>query len=201
MVIALGVGSFQIGLLAPGGSGAHEDIGRTGIACCVIALVTVDPSRVAALQICSDHDRVARDRHRNTEIVSGLGIGSFQIGLLAPGGVGAHENIGRPGKGGRVISLVAVYPGRIAALAICSDHYRLARDRQRNTELVKTIGIGSLQIGLVAPGGASAHEDIGRPGKGGRVIGLVAIYPDRIAVLSKCSDHYRVARDRHRTTE
>ena len=88
------VGSLQIGLLAPHARGAGEDVGCAGQAGGVVALVTVDPGRVAFFAGSADHDGVAVNIDRHAENVLDIGIGRFQVGLLAPHTRRSSEHIG-----------------------------------------------------------------------------------------------------------
>ena len=66
--------------------------------------------------MCADDHGVARHRHRDTELVTRIGVGSFQIGLLTPGRPVAHENVGRSGLLRVVVVLIAVDPSGVAVL-------------------------------------------------------------------------------------
>ncbi len=134
------------------------------------------------------------------KLVICLGVGGFQVGLLAPGGAAAGEDIGRPGIGGRVVALVSVHPGGIAVLLPRPDHH-VSRRWPPSGQNIICPGVGGFQVGLLAPGGAAAGEDIGRPAADSRVVALVPVHPGGIAVFSIRPDHQRVAGDGHRLSQ
>ena len=151
--------------------------------------------------VCPDHEGVARYRHREAELVTGFGVGGFEIGLLAPGRAAAHKHIRRAGSEGTVVRLVAVHAGGAAVLPIRPDHKGVARYRHRRAESVIDCGVGGFEIGLLAPGRAAAHKHIRRAGTIGTVVRPVAVHAGGVAGLQRRPDHHRVARYRHRTTE
>ena len=104
-----GVNRGAGGRNAIGGGGHHrwrrwrrcgiKHIGRAGVGGTVVRPVAVHAGGAAVLRIRPDHNGVARNRHRIAELVTAVGVGGFEIGLLAPGRAAAHKHIGRAGVG------------------------------------------------------------------------------------------------------
>ena len=120
-------------------------------------------------------------RDEQAKIVTRLGVGGFQVGLLAPGRAGAGEDIRRPGALAALFALVSVHAGGIAGFPIRPDHQRVAGDGDGTTKAIKRPGVGGFQVGLLAPGRAAAGEDIGRPGIAGILFPLVSVHTGVIA--------------------
>jgi hypothetical protein len=68
-----------------------------------------------------------------------------------------------------------------------------ARQRHAITEPVFAVGVGGLDVGLLRPHGAVAHEHVDRSAIPGGVVGLVAADAGRVAVLPDSADRQRVA--------
>ena len=81
------------------------------------------------------------------------------------------------------------------------DDHGVAVDRDARAEMVARISVGGLEVGLLAPRRAVAHEDVGRAGVLGAVVALVAVHPSGTAGLTPRPDHHRVARHRYRAGE
>ena len=122
---------------APGGTLTGEDIGRARIF--PLLVVKARP----------DDRRIARERDRDAELVVFRPIAGEELGLLGPGGALAEEDIGRA----RVLPLLVVVER--------PDEGGVARDRDRDAEEVARRPIAGEELGLLAPGGALAEEDIG----------------------------------------
>ena len=91
----------------------------------------------------------------------------LQVGLLGPGATAAREDVGRAGERGAVVRLIAIHAGGGAGFVPGSDHEGIARDGHGLAKAIIRIRVARLQVGLLAPEGAAAHEDIGRAGPRG----------------------------------
>ena len=123
-------------MLAPDGAAAHEDVGRP--------LVGVAPhvSEHGPHQGCV---AVSGEGYVVTEPIFGLAVGRRELGLLAPGGAAAHEDVGRPlGNVAPDVGIGGSHQGRVA---VVGERYRC-----------DSLGV---ELGLLAPGGATAHENVG----------------------------------------
>ena len=146
-------------------------VGRAGTTrrCCRLSS-PFNSGSVAGLPQCS-HDRcVAGDCDGIAELVARTGVGSFQVSLLTPSGSAGCKNIRRSGTSSAIVRLVTIYPGGIACLLIGSDHCGGTVERNRESETVPGVRIGSLKISLLAPGRTIAHENVGGAGQRGAVI-------------------------------
>src|SRR5262249_37885124 len=77
------------------------------------------------------------------------------------------------------------------------DHHGVAGDSYSHAELVPRLRVGGLEVRLLAPEPATAHEDVGRPRLRGRVVALVPVHPGASAGLVLGADHHGVAVDSH----
>lgn len=131
-------------------------------------------------------------------------VAGLHIGLLAPGSRRARKDIGRAGKDGRVVRLVAVDAGCDAAFTVRAHGQRAAVRRQRDAgaEKVAAIGVAGFHIGLLAPARPRARENVDRA-RGASVVVLVAVDARGMALLLVRSDRERAAvgGQRHRTPE
>ena len=87
-------------------------------------------------------------------MVDRTGVGSFQISLLTPSGAAGRKNIRRSRACSAVVRLVTIDAGGVAYLLLGSDHRGVAGAATANSETVAGVRIGSLKIGLLAPGGS-----------------------------------------------
>ncbi len=144
-VVLPGISRLQVGLLRPLCPVAREDIGRSRV-----------EGRIVR-QISPDDHRVARNRHREAELVARRGIPCLQVGLLRPHSPATREEVGRAGVRARIVRRVAVDPGCFAVLAGSPDDHRVARHRHREAKVVGLAGVASpgvarLQVGLLRDG-------------------------------------------------
>ena len=156
------------GLLGPRGPAPREDIGR--------ALVGVGAHVVP---VGSDDHRVARDGDGDAELVVGGAVRGVDRGLLRPDRAVAGEDEGR--------TLVGV---RAQIVEVRSDDDRVARDRDRDAELVAARAGGGVELALQGPRDAGSREDVRRA--------LIDVEPHVVLIGS---DDDRVARDRDRGAE
>ena len=68
-------------------------------------------------------------------------------------------------------------------------------------EIVKPAGVGSLQVGLLTPGGTAAGKDIHRTAAACAVIALAAVHARRAAVFVICTNGQCIPRQRYRKAE
>src|SRR5215467_2343303 len=120
------VGGLEIGLLAPDTPGTDKQISRPRILEAIVALVTVDPRRVAVFVWSSYDHCVDRDGHRLAKKVRRGAVGGLQIRLLAPDTAGTHKHISRSSICVAVVALVAVDTRRFAGFARGSYDHRVA---------------------------------------------------------------------------
>ena len=128
MVIGLGVGSLEVGLLTPRPGTAHKDVGGTGARSTIVVLVSIDPRCTAGLIGGSDYHGVTRCGQQDAKAVAKptrLGVGSFEVSLLAPYPGTAREDVSCAGAKRAVVALVAIDPRGIAVLQIRPDHDRV----------------------------------------------------------------------------
>src|SRR5262249_42101411 len=117
-----GVAGFQVSLLAPIRSRAHENVGGTGIEVHIrISPDSVDSSGIAIFRSCPDDDGLARDCDRVAESVIQPRVAGSEDRLLDPRISAAHEHVSRAGKsyvGGFELSpddhCVTVYRHRVS---------------------------------------------------------------------------------------
>src|SRR6185503_2416191 len=95
----------------------------------VVALVAVDPARVAGLSIRTHCQRVAGDRHTIAEVIEGPRVRRLEVRLLGPRRSGPGEYIGGAAVLCGVVALVSVRAGGAAVLARRSNDEGVARQR------------------------------------------------------------------------
>ena len=209
---------LPINLLRPTPGAPHKHIKRPRPPQCVVALRPglaprvpfrapsrsergIHPRRIAPLVPRRHGHRIPVNRHRVAEIVSRPRIRRLQVRLLAPTPSAPHKHIGRSSVGSTIVTLCAVHPGRVAVLPGCSHHHRVPEDRHPIAENIPRLRIRRLQIRLLEPRPATAHEHIRRPRRRPGVIALVPVHPGGAAALRVRSHHDRIPRDRQRIPE
>ena len=166
-----GVRRYELLLLVPGRSRAHEHVRRT---CIGIAL--------RVLSVRSDDHGIPGDRHRVAEPIVCRPIRCQELLLLAPSRARADEHIRRA----RILASRGVIPPR-------PDHdcvRCIRRDRHRPSELVAPPSVGCQELLLLAPGRARAYEHVRR-----------ARIPTARRVIPVRPDHHRIPGERHRRSE
>jgi hypothetical protein len=135
----------ELGLLAPGGPAAREDIGRP-------IVLTIWPHRT----ICPDQCGVPVDGNGVTEPVTLQRVARGEFGLLAPDVTPPLKNVNRP--------RLATWIGRTSVIVKWSPHKcGVPAEGHRITEQIPRRGVHSGEFGLLAPGVTAPHKDIGRP--------------------------------------
>src|SRR5262249_36047141 len=167
----------------------------------VVALVTVHARGGTGLAHRADQDRVALDRDGLAEAVEGFGVGGLEVRVLAPRGPGTLEDISRAGLARAVVALVAVDAGGVAGLELRTDDDRVSGHAHGGSEAIEGARVGGLEVGVLAPARAAAHEDVGRAGAGSAVVRLVAVDSRRATGLLVRADDRRLARQRHGLAE
>ena len=130
-------------------------------------------------------------------MVTCIGIGGLQVGLLSPGSTASCKDIHRTAAGCTVIALVR----RIAVFIRCANRQRIPRERYRIAELVTCTGVGGLQVSLLSPGSTASCKDIHRTADGCTGVALDAPDTPRIAVFIRCTNRQRIPRERYRIAE
>ena len=92
-VIVLSVARLEIGLLGPGCSTPHKDVGCAGFEGS-LASNSVDPSGSAILLLGSDHHSVARYGDRRAKNITCPGIARLKICLLDERGINGERVVG-----------------------------------------------------------------------------------------------------------
>ncbi len=158
-----------LGHVCPSGAGLSEHVGHPQ--------VVVGPTR-------SRYHRVAADRNRVAEAPRlATGCGELRgLGHVRPTGNGLTKHVGCPLQG------VGADRG-----VRCSNHHRVAADRNRGAKIVahRAIGCGERgSLGHVRPTGARLAEHVGR-----------SLRDAPVGRRPVRSDHHRVAADRNREAE
>src|SRR5437773_9765382 len=162
----------------PGSWSADENVGRTGASDRLVGLVAVDALGAAIFAACShDHNSaVPTQRNRASELVTGSGVRSLDIGLLGPGSAAASEIINCAGLRCRGICLVAVDAFRRAVfvLGAHSQCIAVAADVEADSEPVLSVRVRRLDEGLLGPSPAVSNEDVRSTGRGIKLLVVVA---------------------------
>jgi len=147
--------------------------------------------------MCADRQRVAGERDRGPELIEGIGVGRFNIGLLRPDPGSPSENIDGAGAIGIGVALIAIDPSRGAVLPRRADRQRVARERDRRAEKNVGSGVRRFNIRLLRPDPGSACEHINGAGACDTAVALITIDAGRAAVI-EAADRERVTRERER---
>ncbi len=162
-ILGRGVAGTQLHLQRPGGTAAHEYICGAGGALAVVGVAGR-----------ADDHRVPVHGDRSTELVADAAVGGGELALLRPGRTAALEHV----------------CGALEAVAeVGADGNGVAVDRHRGAELGGPGSVAGVQLRLLCPAAAAAHEDVGSP----RV--------RRPVVDAGRADHRGIAADGHRHTE
>jgi hypothetical protein len=162
----------------------YIDSARVGAA--VIRWIPIDPCGTTVLKVCPDRQGVAIERDAAAKLIVGLGVGGLHVGLLAPDPSRPLEHIDRARFGTAVIRLIPVDARRTAVLTKGSDRQGVAIERDAVAKHVPGLGVGSLQVGLLAPDPSRPPEHIDRA---------------RFAALKRSSHRQRVAIERDAPTK
>src|SRR5260370_1845175 len=138
-----------MGLLPPGCSAAHDDVGCAGAKGAVVVLVAVDAHGVAVLIRRPDYHRIARHGHRIAEEVTVPSVRGFEIGLLAPRRAVAHEHIGCTRIIEAIVALVTIYAGGATGLPNRPNDDGVASYRHRSSKVVIGAAVVAFELGLL----------------------------------------------------
>src|SRR5262245_2965858 len=94
----------------------------------VVGLVAVDTRGVTGFKTGAHCDSVPGKIQTEAKEVAGSGVGSLQVGLLAPSRATARKEVDRTAVRGTVVRWVAVGRNRVAAFAGSTDGERIARE-------------------------------------------------------------------------
>ena len=181
---------FHISLLAPCGSIPDKNVGSSGTTGIVIGR-GIDAFAVAVLQRSAHDHRIPRNCDRKPELIVEPRIRGLQIGLLAPGGAVAHENVGRTRLIG-VFVRKGVHSRAVAVLVVCAYHDGIPGNGDRSAEEIAQIGIRSFKIGLLRPNAGGLDEDIGRAGFSPCIV-IRRIHTRAVTILQMGAHHGGVA--------
>ena len=123
------------------------------------------------------------------------GIRRLEVRLLRPCRAAAREHIRSAGLRDGLVVLIAVDAGGLARVPErgYDDRVAVAADGDGVPELGAHRRIGGLQVCLLDPVGAVAHEDVSRAGAVHGVVVLVAVHAAGAAGFVRSADHHRVA--------
>ena len=195
------IACLEVGLLAPGRSIPHKNVGGAGVDRAIVCLIPTDPRRVAVFLKSPDDHRLSRDRYGKAEVITCLCVARLEVGLLAPDRSVSHEDVGCAGVTFAVACLPPTDPRRVAGFPPSSDDHRLAGDRDRNAEVVPRPGVARLEICLLTPGRSVPDKDVSRAGVARAIVRLRPVDPRPVAGFPIRPDDHRLARDRHGRSE
>ena len=107
VVTGLGIRCLQVGLLTPDSRTPREYIDRPTTVGTVISLITIDSGCVAGFQGRPDDQRVPLKSDTGAEVITGLNIGSLQVGLLTPDSRTLREHIDCTTTAGSIVGWIA----------------------------------------------------------------------------------------------
>ena len=114
-------------------------------------MIAVDAGRAAVFVRRTDREGVTGQRNRMAELVTRIGVGGLEVGLLTPGGAAASKDVDRAA----VVCIVVsgswrgrAEAGRVAVFVPRTDREGITGQRNRPAEVVTRIGVGGFEIRL-----------------------------------------------------